>query len=220
MAGNAQAFVSLSSLQYDNWVRDYVGGNSALSKRLHADVKATTDLGNTKLTFFTGVDNVAPEIDFQGVSKQQFAQNPHDDWLTFTFTGKPNPDQNYAPTWTTIRTNSLSYLKLDSRVSDSLAVTFQPYWAHQQGKGQFLPPYQVRRFDLTGAPSTTSNYVPAGKVGTVFFADGSGRDIAPVNPTTGCRRGGSLQHCLLHVAFVGASRRPPSRFRRPGSAAT
>lgn len=185
LPGNVQGYVSFSSLQYDNWVRDYVGGNSALSKRLHADAKVTADMGGAKLTFFTGVDNVAPEINFQGVSRQQFAQNPRDDRLTFTFTGKPNPDQNYAPTWTTIRTNSLSYLKVESRLADSVTLNFQPYWAHQQGKGQFLPPYQVRRFDLTGAPSATSNYVAAGKVGTIFFADGSGRDLPPVNPATG-----------------------------------
>ncbi len=185
VAGNTQAFISFSSLQYDNWVRDYVGGDAALSKRLHLDAKATTDLGGAKLTFFTGVDNVSPEINFQGVTLQQFAQNPHDDRLTFRFTGKPNPDQNYAPTWTTIRTNSLSYLKLDTRLAESVSLVFQPYWAHQQGKGQFLPPYQVRRFDLTGAPSATSNYVAAGKVGTVFFADGGGRDLLPVNPSTG-----------------------------------
>ena len=185
LEGGFRGFVSFSSLQYDNWVRDYVGGDAALSKRLHADAKATGEVGGAKVTFFAAVDNVAPEINFQGVSLRQFEQNPRDDRLTFRFTGRPNPDQNYAPTWTTIRTNSLSYLKIETRPSDALGLTLQPYWAHQQGKGQFLPPYQVRRFDLTGAPSSESNYVPAGKVGTVFFADGAGRDVLPVNPTTG-----------------------------------
>lgn len=185
LAGGIRGFVSLSSLQYDNWVRDYVGGNSALSKRLHADTKFTGEFADTKVTFFSGVDNVAPEINFQGVSLRQFEQSPRDDRLTFTFTGRPNPDQNYAPTWTTIRTNALTYLKVESKVTDSLSATFQPYWAHQQGKGQFLPPYQVRRFELNGTPSAASNYVAAGKIGTVFFADASGRDLPPVNPSTG-----------------------------------
>ena len=183
----SSAFLSFSTQQYDNWVRDYVGGDKALSKRLHADAKSVTHMGNLKVTAYAGIDNVNPEINFQGVSLQQFAQDPHNDRLTFRFTGKPNPDQNYAPTWTTIRTNTLGYLKFESPVSDALNVSFQPYWAHQQGKGQFLPPYQVRRFDLAGNPSRESNYVPASRAASalVFFADGSGNDIAPANPTTG-----------------------------------
>jgi iron complex outermembrane receptor protein len=100
----SSAFLSCSTQQYDNWVRDYVGGDKALSKRLHADAKSVTQMGNFKLTAYAGIDNVNPEINFQGVSLQQFAQDPHNDRLTFRFTGKPNPDQNYAPTWTTIRT--------------------------------------------------------------------------------------------------------------------
>jgi iron complex outermembrane receptor protein len=185
LEGGLRGYVSLSNLQYDNWVRDYVGGDAALSKRIHADAKATADLGQTKLTFWASLDNVAPEINFQGVSRRQFAQSPRDDRLTFTFTGRPNTDQNYAPTWTTIRTNSLTYLKAETRLADGLSLNVQPYWAYQNGKGQFLPPFQVRRFDLSGGPSAESNYVPANRVGTVFFADAAGRDVLPVNPATG-----------------------------------
>ncbi len=185
LEGGLRGYVSLSNLQYDNWVRDYVGGDAALSKRIHADAKATADLGQTKLTFWASLDNVAPEINFQGVSLRQFAQSPRDDRLTFTFTGRPNTDQNYAPTWTTIRTNSLTYLKAETRLADGLSLNVQPYWAYQNGKGQFLPPFQVRRFDLSGAPSALSNYVPANRVGSVFFADAAGRDVLPVHPTTG-----------------------------------
>ena len=183
--GTTQAFMSFSAQQNDNWVRDYIGGDSALTKRLHLDTKAVSQVGKLKITSYLGLDNVNPEINFQGVSLQQFAQDPHNDRLTYTFTGKPNPDQNYAPTWTTIRTNSLGYVKLELPLSDDLKFSVQPYWAHQQGKGQFLPPYQVRRFDLNGNPSKLSNYTAAGKAGTVFFADASGVDILPYNPATG-----------------------------------
>ena len=167
--GTTQAFMSFSAQQNDNWVRDYVGGDSALTKRLHLDTKAISQFGKLKVTSYLGLDNVNPEINFQGVSLQQFAQDPHNDRLTYTFTGKPNPDQNYAPTWTTIRTNSLGYVKLELPLSDDLKFSVQPYWAHQQGKGQFLPPYQVRRFDLNGNSSKQSNYTAAGKAGTVFL---------------------------------------------------
>lgn len=182
--GTSRAFLSISSQQNDNWVRDYVGGDAALTKRIHFDAKDVTQLGNLKITAYAGIDNVNPEINFQGVSLQQFAQDPRNDRLTFSFTGKPNPDQNYAPTWTTIRTNGLFYTKFELPLGDNLNVSFQPYWAHQQGKGQFLPPYQVRRFDLAGNPSKQSNYTAPGKVGTVFFADAGGADILPVNPVT------------------------------------
>lgn len=182
--GTSRAFVSVSAHQNDNWVREYVGGDAALTKRIHVDAKDVTQIGNLKITAYASIDNVDPEINFQGVSIQQFAQDPRNDRLTFTFTGKPNPDQNYAPTWTTIRTNGLVYTKLESPLGENLHVIFQPYWAHQQGRGQFLPPYQVRRFDLAGNPSSQSNYTGPGKVGTVFFADARGVDILPVNPAT------------------------------------
>ena len=182
---SSRAFVSFSAEQNDNWVRDYVGGDQALTKRLHFDAKDVTEIGSLKLTAYAGLDNVDPEINYQGVSLQQFATDPHNDLLTFRFTGHPNPDQNYAPTWTTIRTNGLVYLKGEAPVSDAVRVSFQPYWAHQQGKGEFLPPYQIRRYNLAGNPSALSNYVPAGKPSLIFFADNAGKDIVPANPTTG-----------------------------------
>jgi iron complex outermembrane receptor protein len=183
--GSSRAFLSFSAEQNDNWVRDYVGGDQALTKRLHADAKVVSQLGATKLTAYASVDNVNPEINFQGISTSQFAIDPHNDLLTFRFTGNPNVDQNYAPTWTTIRTNSLAYVKADTTISPALRVSIQPYWAHQQGKGQFLPPYQIRRFDLAGNPSTVSNYTAPGKVNQFFFADSAGKDISPLNPANG-----------------------------------
>jgi iron complex outermembrane receptor protein len=183
---SSKAFVSFSSEQNDNWVGHYVGGDAALTKRLHFNAKDVTKLGAAKLTAYASIDNVNPEINFQGISTTQFAIDSRNDLLTFTFTGKPNPDQNYAPTWTTIRTNSLVYLKLEGEAAPGLQYSLQPYWAHQQGKGQFLPPYQVRRFDLAGNPTALGNYLPASKAAfnRVFFASG-GVDIAPANPTTG-----------------------------------
>lgn len=183
--GNNSAYISFSNESNENWVGHYIGGNSALTNRMHLDAKDVGQFGNLKLTVYATVDNVNPEINYQGVSLQQFAQDPRNDQLTFTWTGKPVIDQNYAPTWTTIRTNGLVYAKIEGPISDGFDFSFQPYWAHQQGKGEFLPPYQIRRYDLSGNPSTESNYVPANKVGTVFFADSGGHDILPVNPLTG-----------------------------------
>ena len=190
--GSSKAFFSFSSEQNDNWVGHYVGGDAALTKRLHVDAKDVTQFGDTRLTTYASVDNVNPEINYQGISTTQFAQDPHNDLLTFTFTGSPNPDQNYAPTWTTIRTNSLVYAKLEASLSPQLMVSFQPYWAHQQGKGQFLPPYQVRRYDLAGNVTPVGNFVASGKPGQIFFADGASKDIAPVNPTTGAAAANSF----------------------------
>ena len=79
-----QAFMSFSAQQNDKWVRDYIGGDSALTKRLHLDTKAVSQVGNLKITSYLGLDNVNPEINFQGVSLQQFAQDPHNDRLTYT----------------------------------------------------------------------------------------------------------------------------------------
>jgi iron complex outermembrane receptor protein len=183
--GNNSAYISFSSEQNDNWVGHFVGGNAAVTNRIHMDAKDVGQFGNLKVTLYATIDNVDPEINYQGVTLQQFAADPRNDQLTFTFTGKPVIDQNYAPTWTTIRTNSLVYAKTEAPITPDLDFSFQPYWAHQQGKGEFLPPYQIRRYDLAGNPSTEGNYVPANEQGTIFFGNGSGQDISPVNPATG-----------------------------------
>jgi iron complex outermembrane receptor protein len=184
-AGNNSAYISFSNESNDNWVGHYVGGNAAVTNRIHMDAKDVGQFGNLKFTLFATIDNVNPEINYQGVSLQQFAQDPRNDQLTFSWTGQPVIDQNYAPTWTTIRTNSLVYAKFEVPLSDGFDMSFQPYWAHQQGKGEFLPPYQIRRYDLSGNLTNEGNYVPANKVGTVFFANAAGQDILPVNPATG-----------------------------------
>jgi len=40
-AGDNRAFLSFSTQRNDNWVRDYVGGDQALTKRLHLDAKTS-----------------------------------------------------------------------------------------------------------------------------------------------------------------------------------
>jgi len=184
-AGENRAFIGFSDEQNDNWVSHFVGGSAAITKRLHLDAKEVSELGNTKLTFFAAVDNINPEINYQGVTLQQFAQDPRNDQLTFNWTGNPTIDQNYAPTWTTIRTNSLLYLKAEAPVAENFRVSVQPYWHHNSGRGQFLPPYQVRRYDLAGNLTKLGDYKAPGKPTTIFFADANGADIAPVNPATG-----------------------------------
>jgi|GEM_PF-741914 iron complex outermembrane receptor protein len=186
--GNSRSFVSFSYEQNNNWVGDYVFGTSpATTKRFHIDTKNITQLGNVKITSFFALDNINPEINFQGVSLQQFAQDPHNDQLTFNWTGNPVIDQNYAPTWTTVRTNTLLYTKFELPLDSTLKFNFQPYWAHQNGKGQFLPPYQIRRFNLDGTPSSLGDYIPASvkAVGGqyVFYQDANGKDIPHFDPT-------------------------------------
>ncbi|MEI6052577.1 MAG: TonB-dependent receptor plug domain-containing protein, partial [Opitutaceae bacterium] len=46
--GTTQAFISFSAQQNDNWVRDYIGGDSALTKRLHLDTKVVSQVGKLK----------------------------------------------------------------------------------------------------------------------------------------------------------------------------
>jgi iron complex outermembrane receptor protein len=184
---NSRAYVSFSFEQNNNWVGDYVDGSApATTKRYHIDAKNVSQLGNVKVTSFFTLDNVNPEINFQGVTTQQFRQDPHNDQLTFSWTGNPVIDQNFAPTWTTVRTNTLLYTKFELPVCSSLNFIFQPYWAHQNGKGEFLPPYQIRRFTLAGAPSSLGDYVPASIAAVggqyIFYQDASGNDMPHYNP--------------------------------------
>lgn len=181
-AGGQSAYLSFSRASYNRWIGS---GSNGQTERLHLDGKWIVPLQSATFTTSLHVDRIDPEINYQGISKADFESNPHWDRLTWNWTGKPMIDQNFAETWTTKRNNIAADTRVDLKFGDSLAVVMHPYFHHQQGRGGWLPPYQIRRFDLSGNPSSESNYTPSGHAGTVFFKDASGADILPVNPATG-----------------------------------
>jgi iron complex outermembrane receptor protein len=176
------AYLSFSRSTYNRWIGS---GSNGRTDRLHLDGKWLAAAGHATFATSVHVDRIAPEINYQGISKADFATNPNWDRLTWNWTGDPMIDQNYAETWTTERTNIAIDTRMDVKLSNDFALAVHPYFHHQQGRGGWLPPYEVRRYDLAGNPSSVSNYTPADKAGTILFKDAAGADILPFNPATG-----------------------------------
>lgn len=176
------AYVSFSRATYHRWIGS---GSNGETERMHLDSKWKVPGKNWTVTTSAHYDEISPEINYQGISKADFATDPSWDRLTWNWTGNPSVDQNFAETWTTERKNFAADSRLDVKVSDAIAVVVHPYFHHQEGRGGWLPPYQIRRYDLNGNPSAQSNYTAPGKVGTILFQNASGQDILPYDPKTG-----------------------------------
>ncbi|MCH6257267.1 TonB-dependent receptor [Puniceicoccaceae bacterium K14] len=170
---STRGFVSLSDSHHNRWTET---GNSGRSDRQHMDSRIITSLGNAQLDFRLSYDDIH-EDNYNGVSIDQFEQNPDWDYLTGTWTGSPIVDQNFVEGWSTVRENVLTGVKLTLPIGDSTVIEAQPYFHNQTGEGHWIPPYQRRGLDAS------SNQVSEAQLADteyrVFFVDASGNDILP-----------------------------------------
>lgn len=185
--GNTTAYISVSNSFNNRWIGT---GSNGFADRLHGELKAVTELENVKITSRLSYDDTE-EDNYQPVSLAQFKETPQWDGLTWSWTGDPDIDQNYAETWSTLRENTLLYVKTEWSLSDSLALTVTPYFHQQAGRGDWLPPYMHHPVDANG------QVVKAGNVKTTRYkyVDAQGRPILDPNASiVGAKRVASYRH--------------------------
>lgn len=185
--GNTTAYATLSNSFNNRWIGS---GSNGFADRLHSEVKTVTELDKVKITARLSYDD-AEEDNYQPVSLAQFHNTPQWDGLTWQWTGNPDIDQNYAETWSTLRENTLFYVKTEWSLSDAMELTVTPYYHKQQGRGDWLPPYVHYPVDAKG------NVVTRGNVKTTryYYVDAQGRPILdPKAATTGGKRVASYRH--------------------------
>ena len=140
------AYISLSDSFANRWIGS---GSNGATERLHAEAKTVTELDNVRITARLSYDD-ANEDNYDYRSLEQFKQNPRWDGLTNVWTGDPDIDQNFAEAWSTLRENTLLYVKAEFDLSDEIEMSVTPYMHWQNGRGDWLPPYQVYALDDDG----------------------------------------------------------------------
>jgi iron complex outermembrane receptor protein len=170
---NTYAYASYSSTSTSRWVGE--GSNGGMTRE-HAELKFITELGNLSITGRLSYDD-ADEDNYSSVTKEQFEQTPDWDQLTWNWTGVPHFDQQFAEGWSTLRENTLGYVKFEYDISSSMHFQITPYMHKNTGRGDWIPPYLVS-LDEQGNPITED-----GKIVTYGFTDQLGN---PLEHADGC----------------------------------
>ncbi|MBL4909791.1 MAG: TonB-dependent receptor [Alteromonadaceae bacterium] len=137
--GNTTAYASYSSTKNNRWIGT---GSNGGADRQHAAFKFISDLGKLQLTGRLSYDDVA-EDNYNSVTLEQFKQTPDWDQLTWNWTGIPHFDQMFAEGWSTLRKNTLGYLKFSYDISATSSFNITPYIHKNTGRGDWIPPYLV-----------------------------------------------------------------------------
>jgi len=172
---NTYAYLSYSQTSTNRWVGE--GSNGGM-ERQHAELKFITEIDNLSITGRVSFDD-ADEDNYNSVSLEQFEQTPDWDQLTWNWTGTPHFDQMFAEGWSTLRKNTLAYLKFEYALSSNLSFDITPYFHKNSGRGDWIPPYLVVAVDEQGNPTKQGGSL-AGKYG---FTD---QDGTPLEPASGC----------------------------------
>ena len=166
---NTYAYASYSSTSTNRWIGQ--GSNGGMT-RTHAAAKFVTELDNLTITGRLSYDD-ADEDNYNSVSKEEFDKNPRWDQLTWNWTGIPHYDQMFAEGWSTLRKNTLGYLKFEYALSPSIDIEVTPYVHENSGRGDWIPPYLNIVDKKDGGKS----------LGTYGFTDQAGN---PLQPREGC----------------------------------
>jgi iron complex outermembrane receptor protein len=168
---NTYAYASYSSTSTSRWVGE--GSNGGMTRE-HAELKFITELGNLSITGRLSYDD-ADEDNYNSVTKEQFEQTPDWDQLTWNWTGVPHFDQMFAEGWSTLRENTLGYVKFEYDISSSMHFQITPYMHKNTGRGDWIPPYLVAAVDEQGNPTNEG-----GSIGSSYgFTDQLGNPLAP-----------------------------------------
>lgn len=178
---NTYAWLSVSSQKSSDWM-----DQAAQNTRDHFAAKVISMLGDTKLTGYFSYDDIH-EDNYQRIyGLAQFAQEPQWDQLTSEWTGIPYIDQAYRRGWSTLRENIFGYLEAEGQMG-SVDFKTNVYYHHNEGRGDWVPPYIVEVTDNgEGNPNTEllPQTVFGGPfLGQIFFVDQTG---ATLTPTDGC----------------------------------
>jgi len=168
---NTRGFVSFSDSHHNRWTEE---GENGLANRSHVDSAWKSKFGSMNLQLRFSWDDIH-EDNYNGVTQEQFAEDPYWDRLTGEWTGNPIVDQMFVEGWSTVRQNLLAGLKVTMPIGDTGTLMIQPYVHSQGGEGHWIPPYQRRGFDAAGNAVSYADFAVSGY--RVFYVDANGNDI-------------------------------------------
>ncbi|MGL1958849.1 MAG: TonB-dependent receptor [Colwellia sp.] len=165
MFDNTYSYLSYSQTSNSRWIGE--GSNGGMNRQ-HAEFKFVTELDKLTITGRISYDD-ADEDNYNAVTESEFNKTPDWDQLTWNWTGIPHFDQMFAEGWSTLRENTLTYVKFDYQFSPDFSFQLTPYWHKNEGRGDWIPPYVHAVTDVNGGESL-------GKYG---FTDQDGNPLAP-----------------------------------------
>lgn len=197
LGDNATKFwISLSTQS----ATDHVNGASE-NERDHIAAKLQTEQFGIEWTAYASYDDTQEDNYQRLFSPADFAANPNSDQLTAEWTGIPYVDQLYRRGWSTLRENSLIYLKGEKEVAEGLNIEAGVYRHDNDGRGDWVPPYLAAAGDFAGETNgvyddllaTTFVEPEFGNVvidgegnrslafnpGLIYFTDAQGNALAP-----------------------------------------
>ena len=180
LMGDVRAWVSASHQE----ATDHVNA-SAENYREHFAAKAVGDFGMLTLTGYISYDDTHEDNYQRLFSIADFNANPDWDQLTADWTSIPYIDQVYRKGWSTLRENTLAYLKVEAELGMGIDLRAAAYYHHNKGRGDWVPPYIV---DVTadGAGNPQSEITGNGTVnggsalGRIFFVNAAGVALSPI----------------------------------------
>ena len=175
-SNGTRAYMSYSSTSNNRWIGT---GSNGGADRQHAAFKFISNLGAWQIVGRLSYDDVS-EDNYNSVSLEQFKQTPNWDQLTWNWTGIPHYDQMFAEGWSTLRKNTLGYLKLSYDISPTSSLEFTPYFHKNTGRGDWIPPYLVNAVDGNGNATTEGGTI----AGTYGFTDSQGNPLAHIASCT------------------------------------
>lgn len=172
---NTYAYFSYSDTHNARWIGT---GSNGQTDRNHFEAKFVSTLGAIDLTARLSFDDAA-EDNYNGVTIEQFAEDPDWDRLTSNWTGIPVVDQMFAEGWSTLRRNDMAYLGLEFEPMENATLNVKGYYHNQWGRGDWIPPYQLRALNEFGV-AVNEDPVAGQPFGYAFYTDSNGAPLSPV----------------------------------------
>lgn len=176
--GNTRAYFAVADLRTHLW--PHGGSTPAGLEQFHLEGKSVSEFGDVRLTLRGSYDKSDddPIIEATRAFIQQTGYKVDGSTAVFN----PNSaaaNENWADAWAGIRQNIYGYAKLEWKPSSGATISLSPYFHHNEGVGEFLPPYQEPRFINTANPGALQQVLIAGSRIRTTLADNQGRAVLP-----------------------------------------
>lgn len=177
--GTTKAWISVSTQS----ATDHVEG-SAENRRDHIAAKLTSELFGVNWSAYASYDDAHEDNYDQLYSEADWNADTETDRLIGNWTNTPYVNQSYRRAWSTLRENSLIWLKGEKELFNGLDVEAVVYRHDMDGRGDWVPPYLVN-VTADGAGNPESEYIPGNRVlggaflGRTYFVDPAGVALSP-----------------------------------------
>jgi iron complex outermembrane receptor protein len=176
--GNTRAYLSAAKLDTHLW--PHGGSTPAGLEQFHVEGKSITDLGDLSITLRASYNDSDddPVIESTRAFIEQTGYRVDGSSSVFN-PNSATANEYWADEWAGVRKNTLGSVTFDWNATDTVKVSLAPYFHHQEGVGEFLPPYQEPRFVNTANPGALQQVLYAGSRIRTTLADNQGRAVLP-----------------------------------------